>query len=99
RCIRPFSRGVTEASGAAQRTSSRLSVKARHTRSTATSMSTRWAKLRYWRLTCPSSFFLESHPRHRDQRHENDADGDEAEMVLDVRDVAEEVPGPDEQQH
>src|SRR5690242_2612450 len=99
RCIRPFSRGVTVASGAAQRVSRRPSVKARHTRSTATSMSTRWAKLRYWPLTRPTSLLLEGHPRHGNQRHEDDADGDEAEVGLDHRDVAEEIAGPDEQQH
>ena len=40
-CMRPFSRGVTLAPGAVQRSSTRLSVKARHTRSTGTPMSTR----------------------------------------------------------
>jgi hypothetical protein len=40
-CTRPFSRGVTLAPATVQRSSSRLSVKARHTRSTGTPMSVR----------------------------------------------------------
>ena len=40
-CMRPFSRGVTLAPATVQRSSTRLSVKARHTRSTGTSMSMR----------------------------------------------------------
>ena len=40
-CSRPFSRGTMVAPAAHQRTSKRVSVKARHTRSTGTAMSTR----------------------------------------------------------
>ena len=40
-CMRPFSRGVTLAPVTVQRSSMRLSVKARHTRSTGTPMSVR----------------------------------------------------------
>ena len=53
-CMRPFSRGVMVARGVVQRCSSRVSVNARHTRSTGTSTSTRWAKLRYALLTEPA---------------------------------------------